>query len=68
MPKRRKDVCQVAIEAERPHLRAALGKRAPIGIDEKEVNIRNKFSRGKLAAAFLLQCLNATGAHELCIS
>ncbi|MDU8945579.1 DUF6471 domain-containing protein [Ovoidimarina sediminis] len=34
-------------------------------IGEKEVNIRNKLSRGKFSAAFLLQCLNAIGANEL---
>lgn len=38
---------------------------AAIGIDEKEVNIRNKLSRGKFTAAFLLQCLAAVGATEL---
>lgn len=29
-------------------------------IGDKEVNIRNKLSRGKFSAAFLLQCLSAT--------
>ena len=28
-------------------------------IGEKEVNIRNKLSRGKFSAAFLLQCFSA---------
>lgn len=32
---------------------------ADIGVDEKEVNVCNKLSRGKLMAAFLLQCLAA---------
>ena len=36
-----------------------------IGISEKEVNIRNKLSRGKFSAAFLLQCLNAIGTADL---
>ena len=36
-----------------------------IGVDEKEVNIRNKLSRGKFTAAFLLQCLSAIGSHTL---
>lgn len=40
-------------------------KLAAIGVDEKEANIRNKLSRGKFTAAFLLQCLAAVGAHEL---
>tara|TARA_R110000868_G_scaffold192394_5_gene436851 strand:- start:1803 stop:2030 length:228 start_codon:yes stop_codon:yes gene_type:complete len=34
-------------------------KLAAIGVDEKEVNIRNKLARGKFMAAFLLQCLTA---------
>jgi hypothetical protein len=36
-----------------------------IGISEKEANIRNKLSRGKFSAAFLLQCLNAIGVAEV---
>lgn len=40
-------------------------KLAAMGIDEKEVNVRNKLSRGKFTAAFLLQCLSAVGAQEL---
>ncbi|MEW9616802.1 DUF6471 domain-containing protein [Shinella sp. S4-D37] len=38
---------------------------AAIGIDEKEVNVRNKLSRGKFTAAFLLQCLEAIGSSSL---
>ena len=40
-------------------------KLAAIGVDEKEVNIRNKLSRGKFTAAFLLQCLTAIEAPGL---
>ncbi|MCO5070931.1 MAG: DUF6471 domain-containing protein [Rhizobiaceae bacterium] len=40
-------------------------KMAAIGVDEKEVNVRNKLSRGKFTAAFLLQCLTAIGATEV---
>ena len=36
-----------------------------IGVDEKEVNVRNKLSRGKFTAAFLLQCLSAIGSQTL---
>ena len=35
---------------------------AEIGVEEKEANIRNKLSRGKFSAAFMLQCLEAIGA------
>lgn len=40
-------------------------KLAAIGVDEKEPNIRNKLSRGKFTAAFLLQCLSAIGTESL---
>lgn len=36
-----------------------------MGIAEKEVNVRNKLSRGKFTAAFLLQCLSAIGERTL---
>ncbi|MCF3641203.1 DUF6471 domain-containing protein [Rhizobium sp. TRM95111] len=36
-----------------------------LGIDEKEVNVRNKLSRGKFTAAFMLQCLVAAGVTRL---
>jgi hypothetical protein len=36
-------------------------KLAAIGVDENEVNIRNKLSSGKFTAAFFLQCLSAVG-------
>lgn len=36
-----------------------------LGISEKEVNVRNKLSRGKFTAAFLLQCLSAIGSTVL---
>jgi len=34
-------------------------------IGEKEVNIRNKLSRGKFSAAFMLQSLNAICAKSI---
>lgn len=43
-------------------------KLASIGVEEKEVNIRNKLSRGKFTAAFFLQCLMAIGCQTLRIS
>jgi Domain of unknown function (DUF6471) len=42
-------------------------KLAAIGVDEKEANIRNKLSRGKFTAAFLLQCLDAIETRSLAI-
>ena len=38
---------------------------AQLGVDEKEVNVRNKLSRGKFTAAFLLQCLSAIETTDL---
>ena len=35
-----------------------------IGINEKEVNIRNKLARGKFSASFLLYCLEAIEVRE----
>jgi len=40
-------------------------KLANIGISEKEVNVRNKLSRGKFSAAFLLQCLSVIEVQDL---
>ena len=40
-------------------------KLSDIGIEEKEANVRNKLSRGKFSAAFLLQCLSAVGSSQL---
>lgn len=40
------------------------GKLADIGVMDSEPNIRNKISRGKFTAVFLLQCLEAIGSRE----
>lgn len=44
------------------------GKLADIGIMDSEPNIRNKISRGKFTAVFLIQCLEAIGASSLRLS
>ena len=38
---------------------------AAIGVDDNERNLRNKVSRGKFTAGFLLQCLAAIDVREL---
>lgn len=38
---------------------------AAIGIEDNERNLRNKVSRGKFTAGFLLQCLSAIGVSSL---
>ncbi|MDT0576781.1 DUF6471 domain-containing protein [Croceicoccus sp. F390] len=42
-----------------------VGKLADIGVMDSEPNIRNKISRGKFTAVFLVQCLEAIGAQEV---
>ena len=42
-----------------------VGKLADIGVMDSEPNIRNKLSRGKFTAVFLVQCLEAIGADTL---
>ncbi|MDR7100927.1 DUF6471 domain-containing protein [Croceicoccus sp. BE223] len=41
------------------------GKLADIGVMDSEPNIRNKISRGKFTAVFLVQCLSAIGVNSL---
>ncbi|MEM9966171.1 MAG: DUF6471 domain-containing protein [Asticcacaulis sp.] len=40
-------------------------KLAEIGVEEKEANVKNKFSRGTFSAAYFLQCLTAIGTTKL---
>lgn len=42
-----------------------VGNLADIGVHDSEANIRNKISRGKFAAVFFVQCLEATGVSNL---
>lgn len=44
------------------------GKLADVGVMDSEPNIRNKISRGKFTAVFLLQCLEAIGASDIRIN
>ncbi|WP_067737842.1 DUF6471 domain-containing protein [Novosphingobium naphthalenivorans] len=41
------------------------GKLADIGVMDSEPNIRNKISRGKFTAVFLVQCLTAIECSSL---
>lgn len=40
-------------------------KLAEIGVVDSEPNVRNKLSRGKFTAVFLLQCLTAIGSNDI---
>ena len=42
-----------------------VAKLAEIGVMDSEPNIRNKLSRGKFTAVFLIQCLEAIGSNTL---
>lgn len=42
-----------------------VGKLADIGVHDTEPNIRNKISRGKFTAVFLVQCMEAIGTNDL---
>ena len=42
-----------------------VAKLAEIGVMDSEPNIRNKISRGKFTAVFLVQCLQAISAQAL---
>lgn len=44
------------------------GKLADIGVMDSEPNIRNKISRGKFTAVFLIQCLEAIGVGSVRLS
>ncbi|WP_431557402.1 DUF6471 domain-containing protein [Methyloceanibacter sp.] len=41
---------------------------AAVGVKEDERNLRNKVSRGKFTAAFMLACLEAVGVREVRLS
>ena len=40
-------------------------KLAALGVKDSEANIKNKLSRGKFTAAFMLECLAAAGVSSL---
>ena len=42
-----------------------VGRLQDIGVMDSEPNIRNKISRGKFTAVFLLQCLEAIGTDAI---
>lgn len=42
-----------------------VGRLADVGVMDSEPNIRNKISRGKFTAVFLVQCLTAIGVSSL---
>ena len=45
-----------------------VGKLADIGVMDSEPNVRNKISRGKFTAVFLVQCLEAIGVNSVRLS
>ncbi len=59
--------CMVKAELKRRGITYAqlVEKLAEIGVEEKEVNIRNKLSRGKFTAVFMVQVLGAIGVESI---
>ena len=45
-----------------------VGLLADVGVMDSEPNVRNKLSRGKFTAVFLVQCLEAIGSTSLRLS
>ena len=45
-----------------------VGKLADIGVMDSEPNIRNKISRGKFTAVFLVQCLTAIDCSQVSLA
>ncbi len=45
-----------------------VGKLADVGVHDTEPNIRNKISRGKFTAVFMVQCLQAIACRSLVLS
>ena len=45
--------------------RQLVAKLTEIGVVDSEPNIRNKLSRGKFTAVFMVQCLEAIGSSTL---
>ncbi len=43
-------------------------KLAEIGVEEKAANIKNKLSRGKFSAVFLIQSLSAIGVRSVALA
>lgn len=72
MPAKRKDWKAVA----KGHLKAELARQdlsyadlakklAAIGVQENELNVKNKIGRGTFSAAFFFQCMEAIGAKTV---
>ena len=66
----RGELAELEAELKRKNVTYAqlVGKLADIGVVDSEPNIRNKLSRGKFTAVFLIQCLEAIGCSSLRLS
>ena len=59
---------KVELQREKVTYAELMGKLADTGDMDSEPNIRNKISRGKFTAVFLVQCLTAIGISLLHLS
>ena len=60
-----KDLLKIELKRRKVTYAELVVRLAEIGVFESERNIRNKISRGKFTAVFLLQCLQAIGVKDL---
>lgn len=67
-PERVKGLLKAELKRRNVGYRELAEKLKALGVGESERNIANKISRGGFTAVFLIQCLEAIGAHSLRIS
>ena len=60
-----KDLLKIELKRRKITYAELVVRLAEIGVVESERNIRNKISRGRFSAVFLLQCLQAIGVKDL---
>ena len=60
-----KGILKAELKRKNVSYRQLAEKLGEIGIQETELNIKNKLSRGGFSAVFFVQCLKAIGVQEL---
>ena len=62
-----KNVLRAAMMQRGVSYAALVDRLAAVGVDDNEVNLRNKVARGRFTAVFLMQCLKALEAEWIFI-
>jgi len=60
-----KGILKAELKRKNVSYRQLAEKLGEIGVQETELNIKNKLSRGGFSAVFFVQCLSAIGAREI---